>query len=90
MIKGIHLALKVKTTFGNSTPAMGSNTESVLRNLEFPLTVIISITKKKGRRTCTQKNYKAKLERLCSARLTRRDQAVKLLDLQKLQAIRTF
>jgi hypothetical protein len=28
MIKGIHLALKVKTSFGNSTPAMGSSTES--------------------------------------------------------------
>jgi hypothetical protein len=26
-IKGIHLALEVKTSFGNSTPAMGSNTE---------------------------------------------------------------
>jgi hypothetical protein len=28
MIKGIHLALEVKTSFGNSTPAMGSSTES--------------------------------------------------------------
>jgi hypothetical protein len=27
-IKGIHLALEVKTTFANSTPAMGSHTES--------------------------------------------------------------
>jgi hypothetical protein len=28
MIKGIHLALEVKTSFGNFTPAMGSSTES--------------------------------------------------------------
>jgi hypothetical protein len=27
-IKGIHLTLEVKTSFGNSTPAMGFNTES--------------------------------------------------------------
>jgi hypothetical protein len=27
-IKGIHLALEVKTSFGNSTPTMGSNIES--------------------------------------------------------------
>jgi hypothetical protein len=28
MIKGIHLALEVKTSFGNSTPVIGSSTES--------------------------------------------------------------
>jgi hypothetical protein len=28
MIKGIHLALDVKTSFGNSTPAMVSSMES--------------------------------------------------------------
>jgi hypothetical protein len=28
MIKDIHLALEVKTSFGNSTPTMGSSTES--------------------------------------------------------------
>jgi hypothetical protein len=27
-IKGIHLTLEVKTSFSNSTPAMGSSTES--------------------------------------------------------------
>jgi hypothetical protein len=27
-IKGTHLALEVKTTFGNSTPTTGSSTES--------------------------------------------------------------
>jgi hypothetical protein len=27
-IKGIHLALEVKTSFGNSTPSVGSSTES--------------------------------------------------------------
>jgi hypothetical protein len=28
MIKGIHLALEVKTSFGNSMPATGFSTES--------------------------------------------------------------
>jgi hypothetical protein len=28
MIKDIHLTLEVKTSFGNSTPTMGSSTES--------------------------------------------------------------
>jgi hypothetical protein len=28
MIKGIHLALEVKTSFGNSTPALDFDTES--------------------------------------------------------------
>jgi hypothetical protein len=34
------------------------------------------------------KSYKAKLERLCSARLTRHDQAVKLLNMQRLQVVK--
>jgi hypothetical protein len=33
------------------------------------------------------KSYKAKLERLRSARLTRRDQAVRLLDMQRFQVL---
>jgi hypothetical protein len=34
------------------------------------------------------KNYKAKLERLRSIRLTCRDQAVRLLDMQRLQVVK--
>jgi hypothetical protein len=34
------------------------------------------------------KSYKAKLERLCSARMTRRDQAVRLQDMQRLQVVK--
>jgi hypothetical protein len=33
------------------------------------------------------KSYKVKLERLYSARLTHRDQAVRLLDMQRLQVV---
>jgi hypothetical protein len=36
------------------------------------------------------KSYKAKLERLCAARLTCRDQEVRLLDTERLQAIKTL
>jgi hypothetical protein len=35
------------------------------------------------------KSYKAKLERLHSIRLTHRDQAIRLLDKQRLQVIKT-
>jgi hypothetical protein len=34
------------------------------------------------------KSYKAKLERLRSVRLTRRDQAIRLLDMQSLQVVK--
>jgi hypothetical protein len=36
------------------------------------------------------KSYKAKLERLRSTRLTHHEQAVRLLNMQRLQAINTF
>jgi hypothetical protein len=39
------------------------------------------------RRNLHTKSYKAKLERLRSARLTRRDQEVRLLDIQRLQVV---
>jgi hypothetical protein len=62
----------------------------VLRNLEFPLTAIIGIIERERRGgICTPKSDKAKLEQLCLARLNHRDQAVRLLDMQKLQAIKT-
>jgi hypothetical protein len=65
-IKDIHLALEVKTSFGNSTCAIGSSMKSGSQKPEFPLTTVIGIARKKRRRTCTLKSYKAKLERLCS------------------------
>jgi hypothetical protein len=34
------------------------------------------------------KSYKTKLERLCSARLAHHDQAVRLLDIQRLQVVK--
>jgi hypothetical protein len=61
MIKGIHLTLEVKTSFGSSMPAMGSSTKSSLRHLEFSLIAIIGITKKKRMRTCTEKATKQSL-----------------------------
>jgi hypothetical protein len=56
----------------------------------FPLTAVIGITRQEKEKTCTPKNYKAKLKRLRSARLTRCDQAVTHLDMQRLQAIKTY
>jgi hypothetical protein len=40
--KSNHLALEVKTFFGNSTPTTGSSTQS----LDFPLTAVISIAER--------------------------------------------
>jgi hypothetical protein len=36
MIKDIHLALEVKTSFGNSTPTMGSSTEPSTKKSGLP------------------------------------------------------
>jgi hypothetical protein len=56
MIKDIHLALEVKTSFGNSTPTTDSSTKPALRSLDFPLTVVNGLVRKERRGgTCTQK-----------------------------------
>jgi hypothetical protein len=48
-----------------------------LVGLDFPLTTLIGITgKRKQFLTYTQKTIRAKLERLCSARLIRGDQKI--------------
>jgi hypothetical protein len=60
MIKGIHLALEVTTSFGNSMPAMGSSIESSTYKPRLPLTAVIGITRKK-RRTCTKEGTKQSL-----------------------------
>jgi hypothetical protein len=55
-IKGIHLALDVKTSFDSSTPMTGSSTESSTQKPGLPLTTIIGIAEKMRRGgTCTQK-----------------------------------
>jgi hypothetical protein len=45
---------------------------------DLPLIVVINIIERERKITCTQEIYKAKLERLNSTRLTRRDQVVTL------------
>jgi hypothetical protein len=62
---------------------MGYSTESSIQSLEFPLLAVISIVGRVRERNIHTKSYKAKLERLHSARLTHHDQAVKLLDMLK-------
>jgi hypothetical protein len=44
--------------------------------------------KREKRRNLYTKSYKTKIERLRSARLTYRDQTVKLLDMQRLQVVK--
>jgi hypothetical protein len=41
--KSIHLALEVKTFFGNFTPATGSSMKSSTQRVDFPLTTVIGI-----------------------------------------------
>jgi hypothetical protein len=60
---------------------MESNTQS----LDYPLTAINGITERERRNLHTI--VKAKIEQLYSARLTRHDQAVRLLDTPRLQEV---
>jgi hypothetical protein len=87
-IKGIHLALGVKTSFGNSTPMMGSNMEFSSQKPGIPTDSHHRHHRKEGKGNLLTKSYKVKLKRLRSARLTRRDQVVKLLDMQRLQVVK--
>jgi hypothetical protein len=88
-IKGIHLVLEVKTSFGNSTPTTGSSTESSSQNLGVPTNSHHRHRQKEEKVNLHTKSYKAKYDRLRLARLTRQNQAVRLLDMQRLQAIKT-
>jgi hypothetical protein len=88
MIKGIHLALKVKTSFDNSTPAMGSSMKSSSQTPGVPTDSRHQHRWKEEKENLHTKCYKENLERLRSARLTHRDQAVRLLDMQRLQVVR--
>jgi hypothetical protein len=85
--KSIHLALEVKSFFGNSTPTMGSNTESSTQSLYFPLIVINGIAGRDERRDL-HTAVKAKLDRLRSTRLTRYDQVIRPLDMPRLQGVK--
>jgi hypothetical protein len=90
MIKDIHLALEVKIFFGNSMPATGSSTESSSQKPGVPTNSHQRHRWKRGKEGIYTQQLKAKLERLRSARLIHRDQAVRLLDMQMLQPIKTF
>jgi hypothetical protein len=60
MIKGIHLALEVKTSFGNSTPVMGFSINPVHRSLDFPLTVINGFTERREEEEPAHKKLQSK------------------------------
>jgi hypothetical protein len=85
---GIHLALEVKTFFGNPTPVTVPGTESIPQKSVHPTDSYHRHHRKREReRNLHTKSYKAKLERLRSARLTRHNQAVKLLDMPRVQVV---
>jgi hypothetical protein len=86
IVKGIHLALEMNTSFVNYTLATGFSTGSSTQKHELPIDSHQRLhQKRERRRNLHTKSYKAKLEQLRSARLTRHDQAVRLLDMQRLQ-----
>jgi hypothetical protein len=87
-IKGIHLTLKVKTSFSNSTSATGSSTKSSSKRPGVPTDSRHQHCQKEGKENLHTKSYKEKFEQLRSARLIHRDQAVRLLDMQMLQMVR--
>jgi hypothetical protein len=88
MIKGIHLALEVKTSFGNSTPATGFSTESISQKPAVATDNHHQHRRKEEKENLHIKSYKAKVKRLHSARVTCHDQAFSLLDMQRLQVVR--
>jgi hypothetical protein len=67
-IKGIHLALK--TSFGSSTPAIGSSMESSSQKPGVQTDSRHRHRQKEEKENLHTKSYKAKLERLHSAGLT--------------------
>jgi hypothetical protein len=87
-IKDIHLALEMKTSFDNSTPATSSSVESSSQKPGVPTDSRHRHRQKAEKENVHMKCYKVKLERLRSARLTHCDQAVKLLDMQILQVVK--
>jgi hypothetical protein len=88
IVKGIHLALEVKASFGNSTPVMGFSIGSSTQKPGLPTDSCPRLRRKREkRRNLHTKSYKAKLERQHSARLICRDHAVRLLDMQRLQVV---
>jgi hypothetical protein len=60
-IKGIHLALEVKTFFDNSTPVTGSSMKSNSQSLNFLLMAINDIAKRGRERSPTHNSYKKSL-----------------------------
>jgi hypothetical protein len=88
MIKGIQLALEVKTSIGNSTPVMGSSTKSSSQKPGVPTDSHYRHHQKGEQENMYTKSYEAKLKRLRSAGLTRHDQAVRLLDMHMLQVLK--
>jgi hypothetical protein len=85
-VKGIHLALEVKTSFGNSTPTTGFSMGFGTQKPELLTDSCQRLHRKREkRRNLHTKSYKVKLERLRSARLICHDQAVRPLDMQMLQ-----
>jgi hypothetical protein len=61
MIKGIHLALEVNTSFDNSMPTTGSSMESSSQKPRVPINSHHWHRGKMRRRTCTQKFTKQSL-----------------------------
>jgi hypothetical protein len=75
-IKGIHLALEVKTSFDNSKPVMGSSMESSTRKPGLPIDSRYRHHQKEEKGNLHTKSYKSKVKRLRSVRLIHDDQKI--------------
>jgi hypothetical protein len=62
MIKGIHLTLEAKTSFGNSTSATSSSSESSSQKSRVPTDSHHRHHRKEDKENLHTKSYKAKLE----------------------------
>jgi hypothetical protein len=73
-IMGIHLTLEVKISFGNSTPVMGSSTESSFQKPRLSTNSRYRYHWKEEKENLHINSYKVKLDRLYSTRFIHGDQ----------------
>jgi hypothetical protein len=85
--KGISLALGGEELLRQLYAYDGPNTEFSTWKPGLPTDSRHWQCRKREEKTCTPKSYKAKLERLCSTRLTHCYQAVTLLDMHEIELI---
>jgi hypothetical protein len=88
--KSIHLALEVKTFFGNSTTAMGPSIDPALRSMDFPWTAVISNTERERRSSLHMKKLQSNAWAITLRKTDPTWPSGQLLDMTRLQVVKTI